>query len=373
MSAWGLKLGVIVPSWNTVMEYEFKRMAGEATSLHAQRIRHTADTEENVKWLSTQAPEAAELLSHAKVNAICFGCTGSGFLKTPDEDREFAVDLQKRTGISTTTSSASIVAALRKMKAKKISVASPYEPWMNEKLREYLVADGFEVVAMKGLGTQAHGSVQPETVKALAHGSRPPGHRGGVHQLLELPHARHHRGGGEGKRQAGGHQQPGGDVGNPARHRRQTRRSWRRTPVQGSLGGTMRLASHAIAMSLLLSSAVQAQDYPNKAVRIVIPFPAGGGTDILSRALGQKLSEKWKQPVIVDNRPGGGANIGADHAAKSAPDGYTLFMSSTIHSINVSLYPKLSYDFLQGLRADRAGRARPPRCWWCTPRCRRTT
>lgn len=168
MSAWGLKLGVIVPSWNTVMEYEFKRMAGEAVSLHSQRIRHTADTEENVKWLSTQAPEAAELLSHAKVNAICFGCTGSGFLKTPQEDRGFAADLERRTGISTTTSSASIVEALRKMGAKKISVASPYEPWMNEKLREYLEADGFEVVAMKGLGTQAHGSVQPEQVKALA-------------------------------------------------------------------------------------------------------------------------------------------------------------------------------------------------------------
>ena len=168
MSAWALKLGVIVPSWNTVMEYEFERMAGDSTSVHAQRIRHTADTEENVKWLSTQAPEAAELLSHAKVDAICFGCTGSGFLKTPQADREFAADLQRRTGISTTTSSASIVEALRKLGAKKLSVASPYEPWMNEKLRTYLEADGFEVVAMKGLGTQAHGRVQPETVKALA-------------------------------------------------------------------------------------------------------------------------------------------------------------------------------------------------------------
>jgi len=107
----------------------------------------------------------------------------------------------------------------------------------------------------------------------------------------------------------------------------------------------MKLA--VIVIALLLSGAIQAQDYPNKPVRIVIPFPAGGGTDILSRALGQKLSEQWKQPIIVDNRPGGGANIGADHAAKSAPDGYTLFMSSTIHSINVSLYPKLSYDFLK--------------------------
>jgi maleate cis-trans isomerase len=166
--SWALKLGVIVPSWNTVMEYEFKRMAGETVSLHSQRIRHTADTEETVKWLSTQAPEAAELLSHAKVNAICFGCTGSGFLKTPQEDRSFAADLEKRTGISTTTSSASIVEALRALGAKRLSVASPYEPWMNEKLRIYIEAAGFEVLAMKGLGTQAHGSVQPETVKALA-------------------------------------------------------------------------------------------------------------------------------------------------------------------------------------------------------------
>jgi maleate cis-trans isomerase len=166
--SWALKLGVIVPSWNTVMEYEFKRMAGETVSLHSQRIRHTADTEETVKWLSTQAPEAAELLSHAKVNAICFGCTGSGFLKTPEEDRSFAADLEKRTGISTTTSSASIVEALRALGAKRLSVASPYEPWMNEKLRIYIEAAGFEVLAMKGLGTQAHGSVQPETVKALA-------------------------------------------------------------------------------------------------------------------------------------------------------------------------------------------------------------
>ena len=165
---WALKLGVIVPSWNTVMEYEFKRMAGDAVSLHAQRIRHTADTEEAVKWLSTQAPGAAELLAHAKVNAICFGCTGSGFLKTPDEDRRFAADLERHTGIPTTTSSSSIVAALRHVGAKAVSVASPYEPWLNEKLRGYLEADGFRVVAMKGLGTQAHGSVPVDAVKALA-------------------------------------------------------------------------------------------------------------------------------------------------------------------------------------------------------------
>lgn len=165
---WALKLGLIVPSWNSVMEYELQRMAGEAISLHSQRIRHIADTEENLAWLSTQAPAAAELLSHAKVNAICYGCTASGFLKSPPEDRHLAAELEKRTGVPSVTSSASIVEALRTLRVKRLSVASPYEPWLNEKLRVYLEAAGFDIVAMKGLATQAHGSVTVERVKALA-------------------------------------------------------------------------------------------------------------------------------------------------------------------------------------------------------------
>lgn len=165
---WNLKLGIIVPSWNTVMEYELQRMGGDAVSLHSQRIRHTADTEDNLAWLTTQAPAAAELLSHAKVAAICYGCTASGFLKTPDQDLAVAAALTDKTGIPTVTSSASIVAGLRTLGAKRVSVASPYEPWLNEKLRIYLEAAGFDIVAMKGLGTQAHGSVTTDTVKALA-------------------------------------------------------------------------------------------------------------------------------------------------------------------------------------------------------------
>ncbi len=101
----------------------------------------------------------------------------------------------------------------------------------------------------------------------------------------------------------------------------------------------------ATVASLLAAPTVIAQDYPSRPVRIVVPFPAGGPTDILSRAIGHKLAEEWKQQVIVDNRPGGGANIGVEHAIKqSPPDGYTLLMASTVHSINPSLYPKLAYD-----------------------------
>ncbi|MBM3343794.1 MAG: tripartite tricarboxylate transporter substrate binding protein [Betaproteobacteria bacterium] len=87
-----------------------------------------------------------------------------------------------------------------------------------------------------------------------------------------------------------------------------------------------------------------AQNFPVKPLRVIVPFPAGGTSDILARAVGQKLTEEWKQQVIIDNRPGAGANIGAEIAAKSPADGYNLFLISTIHCINPSLYRKLAYD-----------------------------
>lgn len=99
-----------------------------------------------------------------------------------------------------------------------------------------------------------------------------------------------------------------------------------------------------LAVGGVIAPGAWAQAYPTKAIRIIVPFPAGGTSDILSRAIGQKLTEQWKQPVIVDNRPGASANIGAELLVKSPPDGYTLFCASTIHTINPSLYSKLAYD-----------------------------
>jgi tripartite-type tricarboxylate transporter receptor subunit TctC len=92
------------------------------------------------------------------------------------------------------------------------------------------------------------------------------------------------------------------------------------------------------------ASTSSGQAYPTKPVRIVVPFPAGGTSDILARAVGQKLGDEMKQQFVVDNRPGAGANIGAEMVAKAAPDGYTLLLASTIHTINPSLYSKLGYD-----------------------------
>jgi len=103
----------------------------------------------------------------------------------------------------------------------------------------------------------------------------------------------------------------------------------------------------AAAAISLVSSAALAQ-YPTKPIRVVVPFPAGGTTDILARAASQKMSEAWGQPVIVDNRPGAGGNIGAELVAKSANDGYTLLMGTVgTHAINTALYSKMPYDHVK--------------------------
>jgi len=95
----------------------------------------------------------------------------------------------------------------------------------------------------------------------------------------------------------------------------------------------------------LLPLATTAQPYPSKPVRIIVNFPAGGVADIYARIIGAKVQESWGQPVVVENRTGGGGNIGADAVAKSAPDGYTLNMSAIgPHAVNVTLFSRMPYD-----------------------------
>lgn len=167
MATWERKLGLIVPSWNTVMEYEFQRMAVPSMSVHTMRISHTADTEENLIWMGTQVPAASKLLAHAKVGAICYGCTAGGFLKGPGYDQQMIQDIETATGIAGATTAAAVVDALRALGVKRVSVASPYEPWLNQKLQSYLKACGFEVLAIKGFGTQAHATFTPEQNASL--------------------------------------------------------------------------------------------------------------------------------------------------------------------------------------------------------------
>ena len=92
----------------------------------------------------------------------------------------------------------------------------------------------------------------------------------------------------------------------------------------------------------------QAPAYPTKPIRLVVPFPAGGATDILAREVAKHLTETWGQSVVVDNRPGAGGNIGSELVAKAPPDGYTLEMGTVgTHAINASLYAKMPYDHVK--------------------------
>ncbi len=100
-----------------------------------------------------------------------------------------------------------------------------------------------------------------------------------------------------------------------------------------------------LAATSVVSSHALAQSYPAKPLRLIVPFPAGGATDILARALSQKLGDRLGQPVVVENRPGAGGTIGSDAVAKSVADGYTLLLAtSSTHSIGPALNPKIPYN-----------------------------
>jgi tripartite-type tricarboxylate transporter receptor subunit TctC len=111
----------------------------------------------------------------------------------------------------------------------------------------------------------------------------------------------------------------------------------------------MRIFTVAAAALLIAASAAPSfADYPDRPIQIIVPYTPGGTVDILARALGARLTAAWGQPVVVLNRPGAGGSLGADAAAKSAPDGYTLFLSTNSPlTTNLALYPSLGYDPLR--------------------------
>jgi tripartite-type tricarboxylate transporter receptor subunit TctC len=99
--------------------------------------------------------------------------------------------------------------------------------------------------------------------------------------------------------------------------------------------------------AVLPAAARGADSYPNRPIRLIVPYPPGGGTDIVARVLGEKLGASLGQPIVVDNRGGSGGVLGTELAAKAAPDGYTLLLVPTSHVINPSIYAKLPYDTIK--------------------------
>ena len=105
----------------------------------------------------------------------------------------------------------------------------------------------------------------------------------------------------------------------------------------------------ALALGLASTLVFAQQPWPAKPISLVVPFPSGGTTDVLARALADRLSQSLGQPVVVESKPGAGATLGADYVAKAKPDGYTLLMGAVHHTIATSVYKKLPYDFQKDL------------------------
>jgi tripartite-type tricarboxylate transporter receptor subunit TctC len=110
----------------------------------------------------------------------------------------------------------------------------------------------------------------------------------------------------------------------------------------------LRLAASAAALPAV-SRFAWAQTYPTRPVRVIVPFAAGGGTDITARLMGQWLSDRLGQPFVIENRPGGGTNIGTEAAVKSPADGYTLLVVGTSNTVNPSLYEKLNFNLIRDI------------------------
>jgi tripartite-type tricarboxylate transporter receptor subunit TctC len=109
----------------------------------------------------------------------------------------------------------------------------------------------------------------------------------------------------------------------------------------------IRVARLTLASVLLLALPAAAQNYPVRPVRVIVPFTAGGNTDLTARSIGARLSEVFGQQVVVENRPGGATNIGTELVAKAPPDGYTILMGGATNAINMSTQAKPPYDTLR--------------------------
>jgi tripartite-type tricarboxylate transporter receptor subunit TctC len=122
-----------------------------------------------------------------------------------------------------------------------------------------------------------------------------------------------------------------------------------RRRAMGRLGATVATTFLALPLALAPAVAIAQSAYPAKPIRLVVPFPPGGATDVVARSIGQKLSDALGQPVVVENKAGASSNIGSEFVARSAPDGYTLLLGTIANATNMTYYPRMTYDTLRDL------------------------
>lgn len=168
VSSWSKKLGYVIPSWNTVIEYETARMVPADVSAHFSRIVHTNDSPESLLFMTQELPQHVELLHHARLDAVCYGCTGASFYGGREADRRLLGEMTEKFGSPVISMAGALVDAAYALGMSRVAVAAPYEAWLLEKLVIYLEEAGLVVTNSVGLGQQANVLHTPEMAIDLA-------------------------------------------------------------------------------------------------------------------------------------------------------------------------------------------------------------
>ncbi len=171
MIGWRARLGVLVPSANIVMEPDMYRMVPAGVSVHFSRVWATEDSPEELEGMINYVPKCCEELSHGLMDVYGFGCTGGSFVGGPGYDQRIIRAMEEKTGKPATTTSTAVIGAFKELGITRVSVATPYEDWLNEKEKQFFEANGIQVLRLKGLGIRdAEGiaSQVPGTIYRLA-------------------------------------------------------------------------------------------------------------------------------------------------------------------------------------------------------------
>ena len=168
MADWTHRLGFVIPSWNTVIEYETARLLPAGASMHVSRISHTSDTLASIDHMIEHTPEHLTLLAHARVDAIGFACTAAGFAHGLARDRAHLARWTEHAGRPVVSTASAFVEAATALGLRRLAIAAPYEEWVMDRLASFLREGGFEIVGSRGLGHEANILYGPEKAIELA-------------------------------------------------------------------------------------------------------------------------------------------------------------------------------------------------------------
>jgi maleate isomerase len=178
---WRARFGVIVPSNNVVLEPDLYRMAPEGISVHFSRIWSGQDTREEMEAMIHHVPKCCEELAHARMDVYGFGCTGGSLMGGLGYDQKIIQIMKEKTGKPATSTSTAVLEAFKELRITRISIVTPYEDWLNEKLKTFLATNGIEVLALNSLPLhegEAMNTVPPEIVYRYARETDRPGAQG---------------------------------------------------------------------------------------------------------------------------------------------------------------------------------------------------